>query len=164
MDDLEALVIYKQYVELIYYTLSILLKYPKSERFSLAQDIKNATYDGLKDIIYAQKEYDKKKRLSYLNELDANLKIIKVLIRVSHKKKYINSKNYTADRGVLSRRTRRRQGNNPRSRMAGNIGHRIRRASLERRRIPVPVCENPAKIQGPSDKKCLELFPYAHRA
>ena len=92
MDDLEGLVIYKQYVELIYYTLSILLKYPKSERFSLAQDIKNSTYDGLKDIIYAQKEYDKKKRLSYLNELDANLKIIKVLIRVSHKKKYINSK------------------------------------------------------------------------
>ena len=90
MDDLEGLVIYKQYVELIYYTLSILLKYPKSERFSLAQDIKNSTYDGLKDIIYAQKEYDKKKRLSYLNELDANLKIIKVLIRVSHKKKYIN--------------------------------------------------------------------------
>ena len=96
MDDLEGWVIYKQYVELIYYTLSILLKYPKSERFSLAQDIKNATYDGLKDIIYAQKEFDKKKRLSYLNELDANLKIVKVLIRVSHKKKYINSKNYTA--------------------------------------------------------------------
>ena len=95
MDDLEALVIYKQYVELIYYTLSILLKYPKSERFSLAQDIKNTTYDGLKDIIYAQKEFDKKKRLAYLNELDASLKIIKVLIRVSHKKKYINSKNYT---------------------------------------------------------------------
>ena len=36
MDDLESLIIYKQYVELIYYTLSILLKYPKSERFSLA--------------------------------------------------------------------------------------------------------------------------------
>lgn len=53
---------------------------------------------------------------------------------------------------MLFKRTRRRQGNNPGSRMAGNIGHRIRRASLERRRIPVPVCENPAKIQGPSDK------------
>ena len=80
MDDLEGLMIYKQY----------------AERFSLAQDIKNVTYAGLKDIIYAQKEFDKKKRLSYLNELDANLKIVKVLIRVSHKKKYINSKNYTA--------------------------------------------------------------------
>ena len=44
------------------YTLSILLKYPKSEIFSLAQDIKNTTYDGLKDIVYAQKEYDRKKK------------------------------------------------------------------------------------------------------
>lgn len=96
MEDLEALIIYKQYVELVYYTISILLKYPKSERFSLAQDIKNCTYAGLKDIIYAQKEFDKKKRLSYLNELDANLKIIKVLIRVSKKKKYITSNNYVA--------------------------------------------------------------------
>ena len=96
MDDLESLVIYKQYVELVYYTITILLKYPKSERFSLAQDIKNVTYDGLKDIIYAQKEFDKKKRLAYLNKLDANLKIIKVLVRVSHKKKYINSNNYRA--------------------------------------------------------------------
>ena len=43
-----------------------------------------------------KKNMIEKKRLSYLNELDANLKIIKVLIRVSHKKKYINSKNYTA--------------------------------------------------------------------
>ena len=92
----EDLMIYKQYVELIYYTLTILLKYPKSERFSLAQDIKNVTYDGLRKIIYAQKEYDKKIRLKNLNQLDADLKILKVLIRVSHKKKYISPKNYTA--------------------------------------------------------------------
>lgn len=96
MNELESLMIYKQYVELIYYTLTILLKYPKSERFSLAQDIKNVTYDGLRRIIYAQKEYDKKIRLKHLNQLDADLKILKVLIRVSHKKKYISPKNYTA--------------------------------------------------------------------
>lgn len=96
MEELESLMIYKQYVEMVYYTLNILLKYPKSERFSLAQDIKNTTYAGLKNIIYAQKTFNKKERLEYLNKLDANLKIIKVLIRVSHKKKYINSKNYLA--------------------------------------------------------------------
>ena len=96
MEDLESLMIYKQYVELVYYTLSIVLKYPKSERFSLAQDIKNVTYSGLNNIVYAQKTFQKEERLSYLNELDANLKILKVLVRISKKKKYITAKNYLA--------------------------------------------------------------------
>lgn len=30
------------------------------------------------------------------HELDVNLKMLKVLIRISHKRKYINTKNYTA--------------------------------------------------------------------
>lgn len=96
MIELENLIIYKQYVELIYYTLGILMKYPKSERFSLAHDIKKVTYKGLYRIIYAQKEFNIKERLHYLNELDAQLKLLKVLIRISYKKKYINLKNYTA--------------------------------------------------------------------
>ncbi len=96
MEELEKLIIYKQYVEMTYYMLNIVLKFPEKENYSLVQDIKNATYDGLKNIIYAQKEYNKRTRLSYLNQLDANLKLLKVLIRVSHKKKYINSKNYLA--------------------------------------------------------------------
>lgn len=37
----EDLVLYKQYIELIYYTESILMKYPKCERFALASTIKN---------------------------------------------------------------------------------------------------------------------------
>ncbi len=96
MEELEKLVIYKQYVEMVYYTLNILLKFPEKEQFNLIQDIKKVTYEGLYQIIYAQKEYNKRTRLGYLNHLDANLKMLKVLIRISHKKKYINSKNYLA--------------------------------------------------------------------
>ncbi len=47
-------------------------------------------------IIKAQKEKDKIKRVNILSNLDINLKMIKVLIRVSKKRKYINSKNYEA--------------------------------------------------------------------
>ncbi len=96
MIELENLEIYKQYVELIYYSTTILMKYPKSERYCLVNDIKNVTYSGIKNIIYAQKEYNCKDRLHILNELDANLKILKVFIRISYKKKYINIRNYTA--------------------------------------------------------------------
>ena len=74
MKDLESLMIYKQYMELIYYTENIVKKYPKNEKNSLVASIKNTTYDGMKDIIKAQKEKDKSKRLFYLNELDMYIK------------------------------------------------------------------------------------------
>ena len=35
MNGVEDLIIYKQYLELIYYTEKILMKYPKCERFAL---------------------------------------------------------------------------------------------------------------------------------
>jgi len=96
MNNVEGLVIYKQYIELIYYTLNILKKYPKSERYSLVDDIKNNTYNGIGYIIIANKEYNKSKRVVILNEVDNELKILGVLIRISYKYKYISKNNYAA--------------------------------------------------------------------
>lgn len=94
--ELEELMIYKQYVELIYYTEQILKKYPKSERFALVNTIKNKTYQGLECIIKTHRAFDKKEKYKYLNELDVYLKTLKVLIRISYRNKYISSKNYKA--------------------------------------------------------------------
>ena len=96
MNDLEGLMIYKQYIELIYYTEQITIKFPKNEKNSLVASIKNNTYTGMKKIIEAQKEYTHSKRVIILNSLDTDLKMLKVLIRISYKSKYINSKNYAA--------------------------------------------------------------------
>lgn|SRR5574344_2231097 len=96
MDDLEGLMIYKQYLEFIYYIENITVKYPKVEKYSIVSQIKRSTYDGIKLIIMAEKEYDGSKRIKLLSELDVNLKLLNVLGRVSYKKKYINSKNYCA--------------------------------------------------------------------
>lgn len=96
MNDLEGLMIYKQYIELIYYTENITIKYPKNEKSSLVAMIKNTTYSGIKKIIQAQKEYNHTRRVVILNELDTDLKMLKVLLRVSYKSRYISSKNYSA--------------------------------------------------------------------
>ena len=96
MNDLEGLMIYKQYIELIYYTEMITIKFPKNEKLSLVSTVKNNTYEGMKKIIEAQKEYAHSKRIVILNELDTQLKMLKVLIRVAYKSKYISSKNYSA--------------------------------------------------------------------
>lgn len=92
MNDVEGLMIYKQYMELIYYMENSVLKYPKC----LVSNIKNNTYLGMKKIIMANKEFNKGKRINILNDLDTDMKILKVLIRLSYKKRYINGNNYRA--------------------------------------------------------------------
>ena len=96
MNSLEELKIYQYYVDLYFYTYNITCKYPKSEKAGLVSDIKNVTCQGLENIIAAQKEYNTTKRLEFLNAVDSKLKVLKVLVRISYRFKYINSKNYGA--------------------------------------------------------------------
>lgn len=93
-NTVEDLVIYQKYMDLIYHTEMITEKYPRVSKSSTVASIKNSTYDGMKCILMAYKMYEKKDKLNYLNQLDVNLKMLKVLVRVSYKKKYINIRNY----------------------------------------------------------------------
>lgn len=96
MNNEESLIIYKQCVELIYYTEIITVKYPKVEKYSLVSNIKNNTYDIMKKIILAYRIKDKNRRIAILSEIDVDLKMLKILVRVSKKRKFINSNNYRA--------------------------------------------------------------------
>ena len=96
MNNVEELTIYKQFLELIYYTEQITIKYPKVEKYSLVSNLKNIPYEGMELVIMIYKEYNKQVKIKLLNDLDMKLKMLKVLIRVSHKRKYINGKNYYA--------------------------------------------------------------------
>ena len=81
-------------MELIYYTNDIVRKYPKCENFTLVKEIKSTIYTGLRLLLYAIKVFNKQEKLKYLNEIDINLNILKVHIRLSYKYKYITLKNY----------------------------------------------------------------------
>ena len=88
--------IYQAYIDFIAYIEMITLKYPNSTKQGIVSIIKKYLYDGMENILYAYKAFEKKEKLEYLNKLDINLKMLKVLARVSYKKKYINVKNYEA--------------------------------------------------------------------
>lgn len=90
-----TLLIYQKYLELIYYSNDLVRKYPKSEKFTLVQEIKKSLYTGLRNILYAQKSFYKQDKLKHLNELDIQLNLLKVHIRISYKYKYISMQNYT---------------------------------------------------------------------
>lgn len=89
---LEDLMLYKKYVDLMYYSYALLVKYPKSEKLGIVSDIKNSLFNGLNDIIY----FNKYNKTVYLESLDCNIKVLLVLYRISYKMKYISNKNYLA--------------------------------------------------------------------
>ena len=88
------LTIYQKYMELILYTNDLVRKYPKCENFALVKEIKSTMYNGLRLLMYAIKVFNKQEKLKYLNELDINLNLLKVHIRLSYKYKYISLQNY----------------------------------------------------------------------
>lgn len=89
-----TLIIYPKYMDLVYYSNDLVRKFPKCEQFALVKEIKSTLYSGLRCIIYAIKLYNKQDKLRYLRELDVNLNLLKVHIRISYKYKYITINNY----------------------------------------------------------------------
>jgi hypothetical protein len=96
------LAIYQKYMELIYYTNDLVKKFPKSETFALVKEIKTTMYSGMRLLMYAIKTYKVQDKLKYLNELDINLSLFKVFIRLSYKYKYISSNNYTSWSNIIT--------------------------------------------------------------
>lgn len=82
-------------MDLIAYTNDIVRKYPKNEKFALVQEIKNTLYKGLRHLMYGIKLYNKQEKLKSLNELDIELRLLKVHVRLSYKYKYISLQNYS---------------------------------------------------------------------
>lgn len=94
--DLENLLIYRNYVELTYYSYQITKKFSKTEIYGVESDIKRILNEGLENIILAQKSRDVKERIQYLNKVDCKLKSLKFYIRLSYKSDYITGHNYGA--------------------------------------------------------------------
>lgn len=91
----KQLIIYQKQVDLIEYTYNLLRKFPKSEKYALAADIKSSMFNALKLILRANKVYNNSQvRVYLLNELDAEVQIQKVMVRIAHGQRYISNKNY----------------------------------------------------------------------
>ena len=70
METNNQLVIIRKIEKYIEYMLTILIKLPRTEKFSIGTEIKTSMYDMLKNILFATK-IEKKKRLEYYNIVDS---------------------------------------------------------------------------------------------
>ena len=74
----------------------ITAKFPMPNGFALSTNIKNVVYGCMRNILKTYKCYDITQKMDLLNEIDADLKMIKVLVRTAYKQKFFNSRNLRA--------------------------------------------------------------------
>ena len=80
MSEKQELKILQKCYDMIEYGYMALRQYPKSERYTLAADIKQSMYELLKLIIRANKRYFKK---TTLQDIDIELENLRYLVRLS---------------------------------------------------------------------------------
>ena len=100
MSNNELIIIPKveKYIE---YILSILIKLPRTEKFSIGTEIKTSVYNMLKNILLASK-IGKTKRLEIYNVVDAEIYYQRICIRIMYNQKWIDEKKYKHSNELLS--------------------------------------------------------------
>ena len=88
----------EKYIE---YMLTILLKLPRTEKFSIGTEVKTSMYEMLKNILLASK-IDKSKRLQIYNIVDSNIYYQRICIRMMYNQKWIDEKKYKHSNELLA--------------------------------------------------------------
>lgn len=103
--DLEKLVVQKgdlliqqRIYDMILYAYPALEQMPKSQKFSLAQDMKHCMDKIMRLTISANKKYTKR---STLQELDVEIAALKIYLRIAYDLKYLPPKKYEVWSGMM---------------------------------------------------------------
>ena len=75
------------------YIINLIIKLPRTEKFSIGTEFKSVMYDTFKNIMFIEKA-TAKERIIYLNRIDVELNIQRVLLRIMKKNKWIDIKRF----------------------------------------------------------------------
>ena len=81
---------YENYMQ---YIIEIIIKLPRTEKFSIGTEYKKSMYETIENILYIEK-IDKYKRLYYLNLIDAKINVQRIYLRIMLKNKWIDEKKF----------------------------------------------------------------------
>ena len=87
---LKLIPLYELYME---YMVELIIKLPRTEKFSIGTEFKNIMYEAFRNIMYIEK-VESKNRLYYLNKIDADLNVQRVLLRIMKKNKWISEEKF----------------------------------------------------------------------
>ena len=80
----------EKYIE---YMLNIILKLPRTEKYSMGTEYKTSMYKMLEDILIISK-LNNNEVLFYLNKIDARLNVQRIYLRIMKKEKWIDIKKF----------------------------------------------------------------------
>ena len=86
IDERKYLNLIPKYQEYIQYMIEVIIKLPRTEKFSIGNEFKKSMYETIENILYVEK-VDKYKRLYYLNLIDAKINTQRILLRIMLKNK-----------------------------------------------------------------------------
>ena len=77
----------------IQYMLEVIMKIPRTEKFSIGTEYKNSMYKMLENILYLNK-VEIKERLNITNKIDADLNVQRILLRIMYKNAWLDKKKF----------------------------------------------------------------------
>ena len=89
-EELRLIPKYEIYME---YILNMLLKIPRTEKFSIGNEYKSSMYQTIENILYIQK-IEKSRKLYYLNSIDAKINCQRIFLRIMKNNRWIDEKKY----------------------------------------------------------------------
>jgi len=92
MEKYEDLIFFQKIYDLAIWLHPILNRFPKSEKFVLAEKIENCMIEILKKAIIIN--FQKNKNQILMSELNAEIDCLKILVRLAKDLKFLNIKSY----------------------------------------------------------------------
>lgn len=77
----------------IQYIIELIVKIPRTEKYSIGNEYKKSTYRMLTNVLYLNK-MEANKKLHYLNNIDVELNCQRIYLRIMQKNKWIDIKKF----------------------------------------------------------------------
>lgn len=81
----------EKYIE---YMINLIVKLPRTEKFSIGTEYKKSMYKMLRNVLYISKLSDKAKCLEIVNKIDAELNSQRIFLRIMCKSKWIDKQKF----------------------------------------------------------------------
>ena len=94
------LILIPKYEKYMQYMIEVIIKMPRTEKFNIGNEFKIVMYKSLENILYINK-VEISKRLYYLNLIDAELGIQRVMLRIMKKNKWMDEKKFRVSMEML---------------------------------------------------------------
>ena len=88
----------EKYIE---YMLNVIMKLPRTEKFSIGNEYKQSMYKMLEETMYINKIRDNSQCLNAVNKIDSELNTQRIFLRIMQKERWIDTKKFNVSMNLI---------------------------------------------------------------